>query len=47
MKQWFLKFEYMFFKGPGMSQGQSQNKKHKNIKELFAFFIGIYTQRCI
>ena len=25
-----------------MSQGQSKNKKHKNIKELFAFYIYRY-----
>ena len=30
-----------------MSQGQSKYKKHKNMKELFSFLIGVYTQGSI
>ena len=38
---------WIYFKGHGMSQGESSNKKHKNIREFSTFLLGIYTQGCI
>ena len=38
---------WIYFKGHGMSQGESSNKKHKNITEFSTFLLGIYTQGCI